>query len=119
MGPLKYYHDKKIWAYRCKKRACHKQLQPHDYHPIFFMSAGNSSTPLQKQVAVLFCAVVGVSSNAAHLLLDMDHKPVERILPEGGLCAQDCFWNGFLGFFRDSAALSASKAWILGTVQHF
>ena len=43
------------------------------------MSAGNSSTPLQKQVAVLFCAVVGVSSNAAHLLLDMDHKPVERI----------------------------------------
>ena len=79
MGPLKYYHDKKIWAYRCKKRACHKQLQPHDYHPIFFMSAGNSSTPLQKQVAVLFCAVAGVSSNAAHLLLDMDHKPVERI----------------------------------------
>ena len=30
-------------------------------------------------MAVLFCAVVGVSSNAAHLLLDMDHKPVERI----------------------------------------
>ena len=79
MGPMKYYKDKKLWAYRCKKRACHKQLQPHDYHPIFFMSAGNSSTPLQKQVAVLFCAVVGVSSNAAHLLLDMDHKPVERI----------------------------------------
>ena len=40
-------------------------------------------------------------------------------LPEGGLCAQDCFWNGFLGFFRDSTAFSASKAWILGTVQHF
>ena len=78
MGPMKCYKDKKMWAYRCKKRACHKQLQPHDYHPIFFMSAGNSSTPLQK-VAVLFCAMVGVSSNAAHLLLDMDHKPVERI----------------------------------------
>ena len=39
-----------------------------------------------------------------------------KIPCQKGLCAQDCFWNGFLGFFRDSTALSASKAWILGTV---
>ncbi|CAE7637057.1 unnamed protein product [Symbiodinium sp. CCMP2592] len=79
LGSLKYFKEKKVWAYRCSHRHCHKMLQPHDYHPIFFLGAGNSQTKLHEQAAVLYAAVAGVSSQAAHLVLDMDHKPVERI----------------------------------------
>ena len=77
MGPLKFFKDKKLWAHRCNHRYCHKLLQPHDFHSVFFMSSGKSSTPLSKQVAGLYCAVAGVSCQSAHLVLDMDHKPVE------------------------------------------
>ncbi|CAE7215997.1 unnamed protein product [Symbiodinium microadriaticum] len=56
LGTLKYVKAKKIWAYRCNHKHCHKFLQPHDYHPVFFMSAGNSSTSFGKQAAALYCA---------------------------------------------------------------
>ena len=43
------------------------------------LSAGSSFTPLNKQVSALYCAVAGVPCQATHLILDMDHKPGEKI----------------------------------------
>ncbi|CAE7429584.1 unnamed protein product [Symbiodinium natans] len=79
LGTLNYVKAKKIWAYRCNHKRCHKFLQPHDYRPVFFMSAGNSSTSLGKQAAALYCATANVPCQSTHLILDMDHKPVERV----------------------------------------
>ena len=79
LGKLSYINGKNVWAYRCNSKKCHKYLQPHDFHPIFFMGAGNSVTPLNQQAAALYCAVANVPCQSAHLILDMDHKPVERI----------------------------------------
>ncbi|CAE7296684.1 unnamed protein product [Symbiodinium sp. CCMP2456] len=79
LGKLSYVKPKKAWGYRCGHRHCHKLLLAHDFHPIFFTGAGNSFTSLRHQAAVLFCAVAGVSCQAAHLILDLDHKAVERV----------------------------------------
>jgi hypothetical protein len=54
-------------------------VQPHDFHPIFFGGAGNSCTKLADQAAVLFCAVTGITRVAAHTILGLDHKAVERV----------------------------------------
>ena len=78
MGPLKFFKDKKLWAHRCNHRYCHKLLQPHDFHPVFFMSSGKSSTPLSKQVAALIAQWLACLASRL-TWLDMDHKPVERI----------------------------------------
>ena len=43
------------------------------------MGAGSSITSLNHQAAALYCAVANVPCQSTHLLLDMDHKPVERI----------------------------------------
>ena len=79
MGALQYMKTHKVWAHRCNYRECHKFLQPHDFHPIFYMGAGNSHTPLQVQASILLCATAGVKETATHLVLDVAKKPVETI----------------------------------------
>ncbi|CAE7826793.1 unnamed protein product, partial [Symbiodinium sp. CCMP2592] len=79
LGSLSYVKSKKVWGYRCGHRGCNKLLLAHDFHPIFFKGSGNSITDLGHQAAALYCAVAGVSSQSAHLILDLDHKAVERI----------------------------------------
>ena len=79
MGALQYMKTHKVWAHRCNYWECHKFLQPHDFHPIFYMGAGNSHTPLQVQASILLCATAGVKETATHLVLDVGKKPVETI----------------------------------------
>ncbi|CAE7843474.1 unnamed protein product, partial [Symbiodinium microadriaticum] len=79
MGDLRYNKISKVWAHRCNSYKCHKYLQPHDYHPVFFMGAGNSNTPLHVQASILLCATAGVKESATHLLFDIAKKPVENI----------------------------------------
>ena len=49
-------------------------LQLHAFHPIFYMSAGNSETPLQVQASIRLCA-----TSATHLALDTAKNHVETI----------------------------------------
>ena len=79
LGSVSYDKNKKLYFYRCKARDCGHRVQPHSNDPLFSLSAGSSSTPLNKQVSALYCAVAGVPCQATHLILDMDHKPVEKI----------------------------------------
>ena len=79
LGKLSYVHSRRGWNHRCSLKKCQKFTKPHDFHPIFFSGAGSSITPLRDQAAILLCAVTGVNQQAAHLLLDRDHKPGERI----------------------------------------
>ena len=79
LGKLKYVKCRKAWLHQCSSRACHKYLQPHDFHPIFFQGTGRSRTSLNLQASILYAAVAGVPINSTHLVLDTDHKPVERI----------------------------------------
>ena len=52
-------------------------MQPHDFHPVFFCGRGH--TPLKNQAAVLCCALAGVPVTSVPIILDLDHKPVERL----------------------------------------
>ena len=79
LKPWTYCSVKKIFAYRCTRKFCMKRTQPRDFHPIFLQGRGNSKTSLQLQTAILYCAVIGLSAVQTHFLLDVDHKPVERI----------------------------------------
>ena len=79
LGKLKYVKCRKAWLHQCSSRTCHKYLQPHDFHPIFFQGSGNSHTSLNVQASILYAAVAGVPVNSTHLVLDTDHKPIERI----------------------------------------
>ncbi|CAE7742074.1 unnamed protein product [Symbiodinium necroappetens] len=79
LKPWTYCSVKKIFAYRCTRKSCMKRTQPPDFHPIFLQGRGNSKTSLQLQTAILYCAVIGLSAVQTHFLLDVDHKPVERI----------------------------------------
>ncbi|CAE7022566.1 unnamed protein product [Symbiodinium natans] len=79
MGPLKYNTANKTWTHRCNHYKCHKNLQPHDFHPIFYMGAGNSHSPLHVQASILLCATAGVKEVSTHLILDTSKKPVETI----------------------------------------
>ncbi|CAE7394603.1 unnamed protein product [Symbiodinium pilosum] len=79
LGELRHVKGKNVWAYRCNHFKCHKHVQPHDFHPIFFMGAGSSITSLNHQAAALYCAVASVPGQSTHLLLDTGDKPVERI----------------------------------------
>ena len=76
---LQYSNIKGIYAYRCAKKKCVKRTQPHDHHPIFTSGRGNSVTSLVMQVAILFCAILGLSMVQTHLLLDVDDKIIARI----------------------------------------
>lgn len=63
------------WTHRCGSGKCHKFVQPHDFHPIFY----NKGTSLQKQGAVLFMCQANVKQSAAHICLKLDHKAIEKI----------------------------------------
>ena len=72
-------NHRRAWLHQCRSRSCHKYVAPHAFHPIFYQGSGNSHTSLNLQVSALYAAVAGVPVNAAHLILDADHKPIERI----------------------------------------
>lgn len=79
LGKLIRHTSRDALAYRCGAKKCHKFVQAHDFHPIFFGGSGNSHTPLNVQVCALYSAVAGASAVTTHLILDVDHKPIERI----------------------------------------
>ena len=79
LGKLKFVKSRKQWMHQCSSRGCKKYLQPDDFHPIFFRGAGSSVTPLHVQVCIFYAALAGVSVNSAHLILNTDHKAVERL----------------------------------------
>ena len=70
---------RRSWAHKCTVQGCRKYVQPHDFHPIFFSVSGQSHTPLKNQAAVLCCALAGVPATSVPIILEMNHKPVERI----------------------------------------
>ena len=79
LGPLHYRQDRDQWVHRCSAKKCHARIRVEDFHPIFYAGSGPSKTCLGLQAATLFCAVSGVPRHAAHLILDVDHKVVEKI----------------------------------------
>ena len=79
LGKLQKHASRGTWLYRCRHWKCQRFVQAHDFHPIFFGGAGNSYTPLNVQVSALFAAIAGVSATSTHLILDTDHKPIDRI----------------------------------------
>ena len=74
----KYCNIKGIYAYRCTKKKCVKRTHPHDHNPILAFGGGNS-TSLVMQVAILFCAILGLSMVQTHLILDVDDKIIARM----------------------------------------
>ena len=79
LGGLHFVKGRRSWAHKCTVQGCRKYLQPHDFHPIFFSGSGQSHTPLKNQAAVLCCALAGVPATSVPIILEMNHKPVERI----------------------------------------
>lgn len=77
--PLQYRQDRDQWVHRCSAKKCQARIRVEDFHPIFYAGSGSSKTCLGLQAATLFCAVSGVPRHAAHLILDVDHKVVEKI----------------------------------------
>lgn len=70
---------RRSWAHKRAVQGCRKYVQPHDFHPIFFSGSGQSHTPLKNQAAVLCCALAGVPITSVPIILEMNHKPAERI----------------------------------------
>eukprot|EP00439_Symbiodinium_sp_Y106_P008912 s3871_g1.t1 len=54
-------------------------VQPHSFHPIFVQGSGNSITSLAIQAAILFCAIIGLTTVQTHLLLDANKKIISTI----------------------------------------
>ena len=79
MGSLFYEKSLSSWTHRCSRKGCQRFVRPQDFHPIFFGGSGASVTSLNQQAAALCCAVAGVPQASAHLILDMDNKPVGKI----------------------------------------
>ena len=80
IGPLKYNTANKNWTHRRNHyNKCRKNLQPHDFHPIFYMGAGSSRSPLHVQASILLCAAAGVKEVSAHFILDGSKKQVETV----------------------------------------
>ena len=79
LGKAEYRKDRDQWIHRCNSKGCQARIRVEDHHPIFFSASGSSKTSLGLQAAILYCSVSGVPRNAAHLILDVDHKAVERI----------------------------------------
>ena len=81
-GKLGAFHLAKCrqtWSHKCTAQGCRKYVQPHDFHPVFFSGSGQSYTPLKKQSAVTRCALAGAPVTSVPIILDTDHKPVERL----------------------------------------
>ena len=58
----------------------HMHLQPRDYHPVFFMGAGNSQNPVNPvhvQASILLHVTAGVKE--PEFIFDLAKKPVESI----------------------------------------
>ena len=76
---LAFIKSRKMWAHRCRVKACQRFVQPADFHPIFVAGAGNSKTSLQKQASILLCAVASVPQHCISKILDVDDKIVSRV----------------------------------------
>ena len=79
LAKVKYFAGRKAWAHRCRAKACHQYVQPHDFHPVFIKGAGNSKTSLQLQASVLLCATAGVPQHCVSKIMDVDDKVVSRL----------------------------------------
>ena len=73
---LQYSDIKGIYAYRCNRKAW---FSPIAFHPIFVQGSGNSITSLAIQAAILFCAIIGLTTVQTHLLLDANKKIISTI----------------------------------------
>ena len=76
---LAFVPSRKMWAHRCRVKACQRFVQPPDFHPIFVSWSGSSKTSLQKQASVLLCAVASVPQHCVSKILDVDDKIVSRV----------------------------------------
>ena len=81
LGPLTKGSQKSgSWHHRCNRgRTCGRRVAPHDFHPIFVHGKGQSTTPLDEQATMLFCALAGCSQAAALRILPKNHKAAEGI----------------------------------------
>ena len=82
VGPMKFIKRSgmdKNWWYRCRSKKCQKFILPAAYHPIFSAPKGQSYVPLQIQAAILFCSLANIKRNSVHIILNKNHKLIERI----------------------------------------
>ncbi|OLP75401.1 hypothetical protein AK812_SmicGene44801, partial [Symbiodinium microadriaticum] len=79
LSSLQYSSLKRVYTYRCNHKNCMKRVQPHSFHPIFIQGNGNSLTSLAIQAAILFCAVIGLTTVQTHLLLNANKKIISTI----------------------------------------
>lgn len=78
LGPLEHFEGRG-WRYRCRAKACHRYVLPHQFHPVFMCKDGPTTVRLQDQAAALFCAIADVTQSAAHHLLGRNHKHIQGI----------------------------------------
>ena len=79
LSNMQYIGPRGGWLYRCRAVKCRGTITPHRGHPVFTTPKGQDFVPLRDQVAVLFCAVSGLTRSACHLLTGRNHKMVEGI----------------------------------------
>lgn len=65
--------------YRCRSKNCHKFILPHHLHPVFTSGKGAEGHSLAAQGCALLLRLASVPLSSIHVLLDMNHKAVERI----------------------------------------
>ncbi|CAE7420610.1 unnamed protein product [Symbiodinium natans] len=65
--------------YRCRSRHCHKFILPHYLHPVFTSRNGSEGHSLSVQGSALLMRLAGVPLSSIHILLDMNHKALERM----------------------------------------
>ena len=77
---------KKFW--RCSSKKCKRRIFATTFHPVF--NEGRQSTPLSRQAACLFNAVLTVQQNHSMVQLSLNHKTVESIYRKWRkTCAKD------------------------------
>eukprot|EP00439_Symbiodinium_sp_Y106_P073603 s56_g13.t3 len=65
--------------YRCRSKNCHKFILRHHLHPVFTSGKGAEGHSLAVQGCALLLRLASVPLSSIHILLDMNHKAVERI----------------------------------------
>ena len=65
--------------YRCRSKNCHKFILPHHLHPVFTSGKGAEGHSLAAQGCALLLRLASVPLSSIHVLLDMNHKAVERM----------------------------------------
>ena len=65
--------------YRCRRKACQKFILPQHLHPFFTSVMGPEGHSLAVQASALLLRLAGVPLSSIHLLLDINHKALEKM----------------------------------------